>query len=63
VWDNGVGKYLYGMTIILCAAGFLFVASRMHGAMEWVALVGFLGCTAFVFRLIAHHTREPGGGH
>ena len=63
MWDNGLGKYLYGMTMILCAAGFLFVASRMHGAMEWVAWAGFLGCTAFVFWLIAHHTREPGGRH
>ncbi len=64
MWDNGVGKYLYGMTMILCAAGFLFVASRMHGVMEWIAWAGFLGCTAFVYWLIAHHTRtrEPGGG-
>ncbi len=45
MWDNGVGKYLYGMTMILCAAGFLFVASRMHGAVGWIAWAGFLGCT------------------
>ena len=62
MWDSGVGKYLYGMTMILCAAGFLFVASRMHGAMEWIAWAGFLGCTAFVFWLIAHHTSSPEGG-
>ncbi len=63
MWDNGIGKYLYGMTMILCAAGFLFVASRMHGVVEWIAWIGFLGCTVFVFWLIAYHTREPSGRH
>ncbi len=62
MWDGGLGKYLYGITMILCAAGFLFVASRMHGPAAWICWAGFLACVGYVFRLIAHYTRPAPRG-
>ena len=67
MWDYGFGKYLYGMVMILSAAGFLFVASRMHGVVGWIAYACFAACVAFVFWMIARYAGAPpeeaGGEH